>query len=59
MHKKEKGAADEAWDHKVADGREIAGTGAVADPGEVFMIESGDTAASVEEKIDCGVRSRA
>ena len=52
LDEKEKGATVEAWNHNVADDHEIASAGAVADQGEVFMVEGGDAAAGVEEDIE-------
>ena len=54
-----KGAAVEARDHKVADDDEVAGAGAVADQGKVYVIEGGDAAAYVKEKVNRGSRAGA
>ena len=52
MNKKVEDAAVEARDDKVADDHEIATASAIADQGEVLMVEGGDTAAGVEEEVE-------
>ena len=45
-------AAVEAWDLGIPNDNKAAGTGVGAEQGLVYMVESGDTGASIKEKID-------